>query len=181
MSKIIWPLQSRAALAAFYGDPDPKRTGKADPKWEDANIIKIVPPYPMVWSFDTDADGKADDPVTGIRVHKLCAKPLLAFLTGIQGYYGGDQAAIEKVNMHRFGGAYNFRTKRGNPESLSTHAFGCAWDMDPERNGFKQPYRPGVSIPLAVVALAKEQGADWGGDWSKGSVDAMHFQFGRIR
>lgn len=174
---LAWPLQSTAALNAFFGNPDANGDGKPDPKWEAENIIKIVPPYNMVWAFDTDADGKVDDPVAGIRVHKKAAPHLMAFLDDVLALYG-SQAAIEKARMHLFGGAYNFRLKRGGT-TLSTHSWGVAWDMDPERNGFKQPYVPGQSIPMQVVDLAKKQGAIAGVDWTP--PDGMHFQFARIR
>ena len=174
----VWPLQSPAALNAMFGNPDANGDGKPDPKWEAANIIQIEPPFDMIWAFDTDADGKLDDPVRRIRVHRLAAEPLLAFLNGIEKLYG-SQKAIEKVNMHRFGGAYNFRVKRGNSKSLSTHSWGIAWDMDPANNGYKTPYKPGRSIPMEVVAIGEKLGATWGGRWNP--ADAMHFQLARTK
>jgi hypothetical protein len=175
MSAPTWPLQNRAALNAFYGNPDPKGIGKADAKWEAANIVTIVPPYQLIWAFDTDADGKIDDPVKTVRVHRLCADPLMAFFGSVKAHYGSHEKIVA-ARMHLFGGAYVFRGKRGNPTSLSMHAFGCAWDLDPERNGFRQPK---FSMPAAVIELAKAQGADAGADWNP--PDAMHFQFARIR
>ncbi len=175
---LAWPLQSPAALNAFYGNPDANGDGKPDPKWEEANIVKIAPLYPMIWAFDTDADGKLDDPVKGIRIHKLCVPAFNEFCRQVLAW-AGSQERIEELNLHRFGGAYNFRAKRGNSKSLSTHSWGCAWDLDPANNGFRQAYRPGVSLPLEVIAIAKKLKADAGADWNP--ADCMHFQFARIR
>jgi len=74
-------------------------------------------------------------------------------------------------------------------QSLSMHALGMAVDINPRLN----PYRKGevvlppgatyeVSIPgtltpnSRVVMAFKERGWEWGGDWTGGKVDYMHFQ-----
>jgi hypothetical protein len=74
--------------------------------------------------------------------------------------------------MHLFGGAYNFRVMRGG-SSLSMHAYGCAVDFDPARNGFgsRNPY---LAKCPAVLEAFKREGWTWGGTWKK--PDGMHFQ-----
>lgn len=165
----VWPMQSDlAAMRKLYGNPDANGDGAADPTWVSRYLTTIVPPYRMIY-------GNA--PVRKITVNKGCAAALLAALVGIKAHYG-TQAAIEQAGVHRFGGLYNFRVKRGNPDSLSMHAYACAIDLDPDHNQFHSSHG---TMPAAVVWIFKDQGAAWGGEWSPNSRDPMHFQFARVR
>lgn len=165
----VWPLQSDlAAMRKLFGNPDANGDGSADPQWVARHLTTIVPPYRMIY-------GNA--PVRKITVNTACAKALLAALVGIKTHYG-TQEAIERAGVHRFGGLYNFRVKRGNANSLSMHAYACAIDLDPEHNQFLSSHG---TMPAAVVSIFKDQGAEWGGDWSPASRDPMHFQFARTR
>lgn len=161
---MIWPKQNdHAAMVALYGNPD-NGTGNADPKWEAAHLVKIIPPYQMYF-------GKV--PITGIRVNKGCSDALLEALHGILKLYG-TQAAIEAHNMHQFSGCYNFRPKRGGG-SLSVHAYGAAIDLDAEHNPFRTKH---FSMPAEVIKIFTDLGADAGAHWNP--PDAMHFQFARV-
>lgn len=158
-------------MNAFYGNPDANGDGVPDRAWEDANIVKLTPPYRMAlaWAPET--------PVTTIRVHRLAAGPLLTVLRGILDHYG-PQAEIEAARMHLFGGAYNFRLMRGAAQ-LSIHSWGAAIDLDPARNAFGQAYALNAGMmPSAVVELFRDQGWVWGGAWHK--PDAMHFQAAQV-
>ena len=121
---MTWPLQRDMRI--FYGDPDADRNGEPDRTWEDANLTRILPPYPMVLAWDIKA------PVKTIRCHRLVAPSLTRILTRIGEHYGSP-AAIRAARMHLYGGCYTFRSIRGGA-ALSTHAFGVAIDLDPERN-----------------------------------------------
>lgn len=164
-----WPLQSDLkGMRALYGNPDKNRDGTADLSWTAACLTEIVPPYRMFY---------AGKPVKRITVNRACSGALLAALNGIKTHYG-TAAAIAAVGLDQFGGLYNFRVKRANPDSLSMHAYGCAIDIDPLHNPFQSTK---FRMPPKVVAIFKDQGAVWGGDWSPKSRDAMHFQFARVR
>lgn len=167
MTTNTWPTQSRAAMNAYYGNPDQNANGLPDRDWEDANLVAITPPYPMTLAWDVRK------PVRTIRVHKRCAESLTRALAAIKAHYG-SKTAIEKARMHLYGGCYTFRLMRGG-SSLSIHSWGAAIDLDPERNGFGRKYseRAGM-MPMPVVAIFKAEGWTWGGLWKKG--DAMHFQ-----
>lgn len=163
----IWPRQTPTAMNAFYGDPDPNHDGAADRSWEEANLVNLQPPYPMVLAWATNK------PVRTIRIHRLCADSLARVLSGIADHYG-SRTALENAGMHLYGGAYNFRLKRGG-SSLSNHSWGSAIDLDPARNGFGRRWRPDAGmISPEVVALFAAEGWTWGGKWS--TPDAMHFQ-----
>jgi len=165
----VWPLQSDlAGMRKLYGNPDANGDGAADPAWVARYLTTIVPPYRMVYGNSV---------VRKITVNAGCAKAMLAALVGIKAHYG-TQDAIERAGMHNFGGVYNFRAKRGNPNSLSMHAYACAIDLDPAHNPFQSSHG---TMPAAVVQIFAEQGAEWGGLWSPASRDPMHFQFARTR
>ena len=161
-----WPRQSAAEMNAFYGNPDADHNGVPDPTWEAANIVKLVPPYRMVLAW------APDQPVKAIRIHRKCTDSLARILGGIVDHYG-TQKAIEAARMHLFGGAYNFRLKRGG-STLSNHSWGSAIDLDPAGN----PFGGKVTMPRAVVDLFAAEGWVWGGPWN--TADGMHFQAARL-
>lgn len=164
-----WPLQSDvAAMRKLYGTPDKNGDGAPDSSWTSTYLTEIIPPYAMFYN------GK---PVGKITVNRMCSGALLAALNGVKAHYG-TAAAIAKVGLDQFGGLYNFRVKRANPDSLSMHAYACAIDIDPLHNPFQSTK---FRMPAAAVQIFKDQGAAWGGDWSPNSRDAMHFQFARVK
>lgn len=153
-----WPLQRDCA--DFYGSPATAK-GNASAKWEKENLILI--PCPWVLRYD----GK---PVKGIRIHKKCAESLSRVLDRIWLRCGKSQRAIDEIGMSVYGGSYNFRKVRGGA-SLSMHAYGCAVDFDPARNGLGNP-NPAMS--RVVIEEFEREGWEWGGHWSR--PDGMHFQ-----
>src|SRR4051812_22098984 len=121
-----WPSQSLAAMNRYYGDPDLRHDGRADPAWVVAQLVRLKPPFRMRWSWGGE--------VETLAIHRRCAPSLLRVLQQIQRAYG-SQEAIEKARLHLCGGAFNFRLKRGG-SSLSVHSWGAAIDLDPETNVF---------------------------------------------
>ena len=162
-----WPKPDAASLNAFFGNPDKDHNGVPDRAWEDANLVGMVPPYRLVLAW---APAQA---VRTIRVHRKCAESLGRVLAGILAHYG-SQEAVERARMHLYGGAYNFRLKRGGT-TLSNHSWGSAIDLDPERNGFGRKWTDSIGMmPRPVVDLFAAEGWAWGGKWS--TADAMHFE-----
>lgn len=166
-----WPRQNRAAMDAYFGEPDADHNAVPDRAWEDENLVSIVPPYPMVLAWATDK------PVKTIRIHKKVATSLQHVLAGIINHYGTHDA-VRAARMHLYGGAYNFRLMRGG-SMLSIHSWGAAIDLDPEVNAFGRRYDEHAGMmPPAVIALFAAEGWTWGGHWAK--PDAMHMQAATI-
>lgn len=166
-----WPRQTPDCLNQFYGNPDANGDGVPDRAWEDANLIPITPPYQMflAWAPTT--------PLKTIKVNKRCADSLKRCLAGILAHYG-SQAGVEAARMHLYGGAYNFRSMRGNVR-LSVHSWGAAIDLDPGANVFGQKWSGRAPMmPAEVVSIFAKEGWVWGGTWSK--PDAQHFQAATI-
>ncbi|MGL4490015.1 MAG: hypothetical protein ACRCU5_11300, partial [Rhizobiaceae bacterium] len=105
-----WPRQ--ASMAAFYGKPG-------------ENHVRLDLPYPMRLAWDLDTT------VNRIVINKLCAPSAGRVLAKALDHYGYDR--LVELNLDRFGGCYANRAMRGGT-SLSTHAFACALDIDPEHN-----------------------------------------------
>jgi hypothetical protein len=161
----MWPNQ--ANRDSFYGDPR-GRDGKPSPSWEANNIIRITPPFQMKFL------GK---PISGIRVHNKCASSLMRVLDAIWASSGKSQEVIDRWGVSVYGGAYNYRLTRGG-NTLSSHSWGCAIDLDPERNGFGDPSPNFANIPEVLRAFEAERWT-WGGPWSK--PDGMHWQAASVR
>lgn len=69
---------------------------------------------------------------------------------------------------------FNWRTKR-NGSSLSNHALGIAFDINPSKN-MGSFWDGGRDIPQKVVDIFKNAWFIWGGDW-KSPYDPMHFEY----
>lgn len=165
----VWPLQRECNQ--FYGNPG--NTPAQWAKWEADNLITVPCPWPLAF-YD---NGKST-PVKGIRIHKKCADSLKTVLNSIWEKVGKDVSAIETLHYNRFSGSYNQRPMRGG-SSRSMHGFGCAIDWDAEENAHHSTKHLFQQNSPIVVAF-KAEGWIWGGDWSAGSVDAMHFQAARV-
>lgn len=161
-----WPKQSECD--SFYGNPR-GRNGQPSGRWESENLVPIAPPFQMFY---------AGKPIKTFRFHKKCAAAVLAALQAINEAAKGDKKLLTECGANIFGGSYNFRLKR-NSNTLSMHAWGCAIDLDPARNGLgdKTPYF--AKYPFVIKAF-EDQGAVWGGRWAGSSCDGMHFQFARV-
>ncbi len=108
----------------------------------------------------------------GIRIHKKCADSLSTVLESIWQASGRKEQQIRVWGMHLFGGAYNYRLMRG-VNQLSMHAWGCAVDFDPAKNGFGDS-TPAFEQHKPVLEVFADEGWTWGGKWS--NLDGMHWQ-----
>jgi hypothetical protein len=149
---------------AFYGNPR-GRNGSASPTWERANLTIIPAPWKLVTSWDGTL-------VRGIRIHQLCANSLQTVLESIWKASGQDEKQIRAWGMHLYGGGYNYRLMRGSNQ-LSMHAWGCAVDFDPAKNGFGDS-TPAFANHKPVLKAFADEGWTWGGRWAK--PDGMHWQ-----
>lgn len=153
-----WPLQ--AGAAAFYGDP-------RDPGWYAKNIGHVVCPWPLFMG---------NTKIPTVAIHVKCASSLMTVFHTIAG--GIPYSEITKRRYDRYDGSYNFRPKRGGT-SLSMHAYGAALDFDAADNPF-HGMKHAFTEEDPLVQAFKSEGWIWGGDWSPGSIDAMHFQAARV-
>jgi len=156
-----WPLQSQCL--AFYGDP--RAEG-----WLQSNTVDVACPWPL------HMGGLV---VPHILIHKKCAESLTRVLNAVWDAVGCD---VEKIRARRYDiydGSYNLRLIRGSASALSMHAFAAAIDWDAADNPQHAQKHLFADDSLLVVKF-KEEGWVWGGDWSPGSIDAMHVQAARV-
>jgi len=158
----LWPNQSN--VDSFYGNPR-GNDGGPSAAWEEANLTRLVPPWPLVTAWD-------GTPVKSIRIHRLCAESLRITLEAIWMAAGQNERVIKNWGMHLYGGGYSFRLMRGS-NRLSMHSWGCAVDFDPERNKFGDTTPNFANCPAVLDAFAAEKWI-WGGNWKK--PDGMHWQ-----
>ena len=163
-------IRNRADMYRVLGNPG---VGKADKKWERANIVelhgaKAMPGVPGRWYF---------------KVHRLIEP-------NMREAFRRAAIACPEYEIER-AASYVFRHMRHDPKMpLSDHAWGAAVDVDPALNKaitFKPNKTPKPwsaawmnlwpsGLPRGFVDAFKSCGFQWGGDW-KGYCDPMHFQW----
>jgi hypothetical protein len=154
-----WPLEREGALNAFYGKPG-------------RGLVLLDLPYAMKLSWDTATV------VTRTQCNARVKDSLARVLAKVRRHYG--LAGIAELRLDRYGGGYNLREKRGG-STLSTHAWGIAFDLDPERNKLQWSHEH--------AAFARPEYEAWWRCWeAEGWVslgrarnyDWMHVQAARV-
>mgnify|MGYP006921305174 CR=1 FL=1 len=159
----LWPKQSDlAGMRKTFGNPDANGDGAADPAWVASHLTTIVPPYPLFYA------GKR---VKKITVNKAIAAAVLRALNTVLKLFP-DAKVRAKLGIDQFDGCYNFRVKRGNPNSLSMHAYAAGLDFSAKRNPF---HAKKSDLPAEFVKAFTDEGAVWLGP----TLDPMHIQFAR--
>lgn len=105
-----WPPESQ--LEASFGSPG-------------EHLVMLELPYVLRLSWDLRTT------VTRTQCHARVRDSLRSVLEAVLAHYGTD--GVRELRLDRYGGGYNHRNKRGG-SNLSTHAWGIAFDFDPERN-----------------------------------------------
>ena len=165
-----WPLQDENSMNAFYGNPDPQKDGRPDLKWEAANIVRIVPPFPMFLAWNPTT------PLKTIAIHKRCSLSLLRALVGLS--KAMPPSDLEKHHLNRYGGAYHFRAMRGH-DRLSIHSWGAAIDIAPDLNPLGREYASAPRMmPMPAIKAFEAEGWLCGYLWNR--ADAQHFQAARV-
>lgn len=153
-----WPTE--AECPKFYGTKGENQT-------------QIALPYPMVLDWDKSAT------VRKITCHERVADSLRRIFQKTLDNYGLER--IHALALDQFGGCLNVRLKRGSKTSWSIHSWGCAVDIDPDRNQLrwgrdraelaKPAYETFWKIVESegAVSLGRVKNYDW-----------MHFQFARL-
>ena len=155
---MTWPTE--AECPKFYGPKGENQTG-------------IVLPYPMVLDWE---------PGTVIRkmtCHEKVAAAMTGIFTRLRDEYG--EARLAELGINQFGGCLNVRLKRGSKSAWSIHSWGCAVDLDADRNQLRETsatarfarpeYLPMWKIieGAGAVSLGRARNYDW-----------MHWQFARL-
>lgn len=180
----------RTAVMQFYGNPRGP-DGNLSASWARANLVPLQLPYKMRLAWDTASK------VSTVTMHRKCADSLFIVLNEIYlicrrevkrkypaprmreqipdpneltaWYDYRTELLLRYWGLDLLGGTFNYRkTRRGS--KLSTHAFGCAIDIDPKRNpmgGHK------THLPDFVFSVFCKHGWKCGIDFN----DPMHFQY----
>jgi hypothetical protein len=159
-----WPHQNECDK--FYGDPRGK-DGQPSLKWEALNLVRLTPPFQMTY---------AGKPIKTIRIHKKCHDSLARILAAIASAADHMPNVLSQWGVNIFGGSYNYRLMRGGSR-LSMHSYGCAIDLDPERNAMGDR-TPHFATCKEVLRAFEAEGWVWLGATSV--HDAMHFQAARL-
>jgi hypothetical protein len=163
------------ALRATFGDPRPfirtaavlgpdgkvlHAAGTVRPEWEKQFISgRVDLPAPVTISWEPQKTTQR------IGCHVLMVDVFTSVFNEIhrRGLW---------AELRSYGGCFNWRNARGLSK-LSTHCWGISVDLDciGNRNGL------GVepTIDQRIVAIFRDHGFVWGGDWTR--KDGMHFQF----
>jgi len=157
----VWPLQKDCL--SFYGDP-------RAPNWLQDNTTAVPCPWPL---------RMGELSLSYITIHKKCADSLARVLSAIWEATGKSLGTIRQLRYDQYDGSYNLRLIRGSAVAMSMHAFAAAIDWDAADNEQHSRRHLFQDDSLLVVKF-KEENWIWGGDWSPGSVDAMHVQAARV-
>lgn len=138
-------------IMALYGSLD-------DPEFERVNIVLFRLPYPLLY---------AGLPMRLSRCHRLAEEH----------FRGAFQAILDAGldgQVQQYGGIYNRRQIRGAASHPSTHSWGIAVDLEPER----YPLGSVERFADEIVQIFHTYGFMYGGDF-RSRKDPMHFQLCR--
>jgi len=156
----VWPRQ--AQMTSFYGPAGAP----------ECTAGKVDLPFPFIIAWNKS------ERIARFSCHRKVEAALTTIFRETYAHYGENR--MDALGLTLFGGCYNFRTMRAG-SSLSTHAWGVAVDLDPERNqlrwgrdraAFAKPdYDPFWAIVEAqgATSLGRVANMDW-----------MHFQFASL-
>jgi hypothetical protein len=135
------------------------QSGAPSEAWLAASLVYADLPFSLPIAWDT---GRWADRA---RVHRLVRPFFVAAWEAVAD--AGLRASVVS-----WGGAYNHRAKRSDRYSLSMHAYGIAFDINPRESGMG---RTGTIDP-ALIDVFEFHGWYWGGRF-RPTPDEMHFQF----
>lgn len=152
----VWPRQ--ADMPAYYGEPG---TGH----------VRLELPYPMRLAWDKS------QVIKSINIHGKCAASAGAVFARVLAAYGYDR--LRGLGLDLFGGCYENRVMRGG-KSLSTHAFACALDINPEANQLRWGRDKAAMASGECKAFVDAFEAEgWVSLGREHNFDWMHFQAAR--
>ena len=157
-----WPTPPHGlkSIIKTFGDP----RGAVDiqqpsPDWGKKYLARARLTVPLALGW------KPDRTITSFRCHTLLV-PIFERVFETLHEQGLDDA------MTTFDGCYNYRLCRGGTR-LSTHSWGIAIDLNAASNRMVTE----GDQHRQLVALFRDHGFEWGGDWTGRRRDPMHFQY----
>ncbi len=145
-----WPIQERAKLIAFYGQPG-------------SHLTTIDIPYVLRIDWEPAVSTQR------ITCHDKVAASVQRVLHRVVSHYGEER--IRELRLDRYGGCYNNRPMRGGT-ALSMHAWGIALDFDPRRMGGGGVDQPGPAPQLRLDACPSGDATLIVSGWSSAQKDA---------
>lgn len=137
-----------------------RKDGTLSPAWESKFIARVKLPGPVPYAY-------SEQKITVVTCH-------VALVDITRALYGNlwDRGLVDALGP--YGGGFVFRANRNNPNDLSLHSYGLAWDWNPLvfPNGSTKKRDP------RLVAEFLRLGFLCGQEF-KGKKDPMHFQFAR--
>jgi D-alanyl-D-alanine carboxypeptidase len=133
--------------------------GQLEPRWQEDFLTRVGLPFPLRLSWDTSRT------ISWMTCHRRMTSIYSSVFIRVQ-----ERGLQAKVTS--FGGCFAFRPQRTGSK-LSTHSWGIAIDLNPESN---EQGSPG-NLDASIVAIFRDAGFEWGGDWQGKTRDPMHFQF----
>lgn len=129
--------------------------------WEAENIVTVTIPQ-LIGVSGAPANGHA-------RLHRLVAPRVVAL------FQAWEDAGLKQLLLS-WEGAFVPRFIRGSLSVLSQHAFGSAFDINAQWNGFgATPAAIGAKGSVRqLVPIANQLGFYWGGHFAR--RDGMHFE-----
>lgn len=153
-------LPTQADMISYYGQPG-------------SNQVQILLPFPLRLSWEKDKT------ITKMTCHKLAADEFSSIFEHILNIYGLDE--IRRLGIDLWGGTLNVRKMRGG-KSWSTHSWGTACDLDPDRNGLNTPWSEAqFSKPEYIPFINSWLSFGWVSLGLEHNRDGMHFQRAVIR
>lgn len=154
--KFAAPAKTLEAARARYGEITD------DLKW--SNETKWLAMFQVPAGFEGWINTASGRPTTHIYCNKDMHAPLQQALKNIS-----DRGLVKQLKT--FDGAYMIRAVRGQPNSLSTHSYALAIDVNSSTNKLGTP--GDMSPELGQCFL--DAGLSWGRHFHR--QDAMHFSF----
>jgi len=128
------------------------------PSWEERYIARINLPEPVPYAFDPKVS------ITRVTVH-------VALADVVRRMYWKIHDAGMFPALGPYGGGYQYRANRNDHTRVSLHAWGLAWDWDPE----KFPNHSKATREPKLVEITSQFGMRWGEVFQH--PDPMHMSF----
>jgi hypothetical protein len=106
------------------------------------------------------------------------ADAMLRVFTKLRSEYG--EAKLRDLGIDQFGGCLNVQLKRGSKSEWSIHSWGCAVDLDADRNMLKETKRTARFARPEYLPMWKIIEGEGGVSYGRArDFDWMHWQFAR--
>lgn len=149
-------------VRSLYGDIRSyiRKDGTLSPTWESKYIARVKLPGPVPYAY-------SDAIIREVTVH-------VALVDITRALYAAIWERGLRDALGPYGGGFVFRANRNNPDDLSLHSYGLAWDWNPTDfpNGSTKKRDP--RLVQEFLRLGWLCGQDF-----KGKKDPMHWQFAR--